>query len=67
MLNPLIFVVKKIKVLCEGRAKGNCFASGFAFKRLTFLLKVENRLKRENLCESFARRKSFLSSQRMFG
>ncbi len=50
------YVVKKIEVFSEGETRGKFFASGFAFERLTFLSKVENRLKRgENLCENFTR------------
>jgi hypothetical protein len=37
---------KKIKVFSEGKVRKKFFASGFAFERLTFLSKVENRLKR---------------------
>ncbi len=45
---------KKIEVFSEGKARKKFFASGFAFERLTFLSKVENRLKRGKiLCESF--------------
>ncbi len=49
--------VIKIKVFSEGKARKKFFASGFAFERLTFLSKVENRLKRGKiLCESFTRK-----------
>ncbi len=48
--------VVKIEVFSEGRARRKFFASGFAFERLTFLSKVENRLKRVKiLCENFTR------------
>jgi len=48
---------KKIEVFSEGKARKKFFASGFAFERLTFLSKVENRLKRgESMCENFTRR-----------
>ncbi len=40
------YVVKKIEVFSEGKARRKFFASVFAFERLTFLTKVENRLKR---------------------
>jgi hypothetical protein len=47
----------KIEVFSEGKARRKFFASGFVFERLTFLLKVENRLKRGKiLCESFTRK-----------
>jgi hypothetical protein len=50
------FVDKNIEVFSEGKARKKFFASGFVFERLTFLSKVENRLKRgKNLCESFTR------------
>ncbi len=50
-------VDKKIEVFSEGRARRKFFTSGFAFERLTFLSKVENRLKRgKNLCENFTRK-----------
>ncbi len=38
--------VVKIEVFSEGKARKESSASGFAFERLTFLSKVENRLKR---------------------
>ncbi len=49
---------KKIEVFSEGKVRRkNSFASGFAFERLTFLTRVENRLKREKImCESFTRK-----------
>ena len=48
--------IVKIEVFSEGKARKNFSASGFVFERLTFLLKVENRLKRgESLCESFTK------------
>jgi len=48
--------VVKIEVFSEGKTRKNFSASGFAFERLTFLSKVENRLKRgESLCENFTR------------
>ena len=51
------YVVKKSRYLARGWQEENFSASGFAFERLTFLSKVENRLKRgENLCEIFTRR-----------
>ncbi len=40
------YVVKKIEVFSEGKVRKKFSASGFAFERLTFLSKVENRLKR---------------------
>ncbi len=47
-------VVKKI--FSEGKTRKNFSASGFVFERLTFLSKVENRLKRGgSLCENFTR------------
>ncbi len=50
------YVVKKIEVFSEGKTRKKFSASGFAFERLTFLSKVENRLKRgESLCENFTR------------
>ena len=58
---------KKIEVFSEGKAKRKFSASGFAFERLTFLSKVENRLKRgENLCENFTGR-DILNFQEMSG
>jgi hypothetical protein len=48
---------KKIEVFSEGKARKKFFASGFAFERLTFLSKIENRSKRgKNLCDSFTRK-----------
>ncbi len=39
--------VVKIEVFSEGKTRKKIlFASGFVFERLTFLLKIENRLKR---------------------
>ncbi len=38
--------VVKIEVFSEGEMRKNFSASRFAFERLTFLSKVENRLKR---------------------
>ncbi len=38
--------VVKIEVFSEGKTREKLSASGFAFERLTFLSKVENRLKR---------------------
>jgi hypothetical protein len=35
------YVLKKIEVFSEGKARRKFSASGFAFERLTFLLKVE--------------------------
>ncbi len=53
-LNPSI---KKIEVFSEGKARRKFFASGFAFERLTFMSKVENRLKRGKIaCEDFTRK-----------
>jgi hypothetical protein len=50
-------LIKKIEVFSEGKARRKFFASGFAFERLTFLKKVENRLKSEkDLCEDFTRK-----------
>ncbi len=55
-LSPLTWR-KKIEVFSEGKTRRKFFASGFAFERLTFLSKVENRLKRgKSLCESFTRK-----------
>ncbi len=53
--------VVKVEVFSEGKIKKESFsASGFAFERLTFLSKVENRLKRGKiLCESFTRKGIF--------
>ncbi len=49
--------VVKIEVFSEGKTRKNISASGFVFERLTFLLKVEIRLKRGKiLCESFTRK-----------
>ncbi len=49
--------VVKSRYLARGRQERNFSASGFAFERLTFLSKVENRLKRGKiLCESFTRK-----------
>ncbi len=54
MLAIFGYVVKKIEVFSEGKTRKEFSASGFAFERLTFLSKVENRLKRgESLCENF--------------
>ncbi len=55
------YVVKKIEVFSEGKTRKEfSSASGFAFERLTFLSKVENRLKRGKiLCESFTRKGVF--------
>ena len=48
--------VVKIEVFSEGKTRKKFSASGFAFERLTFLSKVEDRLKRgENSCEKFTR------------
>jgi len=48
--------VVKIEVFSEGETRKKFSASGFVFERLTFLSKVENRLKRgESLCENFTR------------
>ena len=53
------YVVKKIEVFSEGKTRKKFSASGFAFERLTFLSKVENRLKRGRiLCESFTQEKT---------
>ena len=61
------YVVKKSRYLARGRSRMGFSASGFAFERLTFLSKVENRLKRgENLCESFTER-DILNFQEMSG
>ncbi len=51
------YVVKKIEVFSEGKTRKKIlFASGLIFERLTFLSKIENRLKRgESLCENFTR------------
>ena len=50
------YVAKKVKVFSEGKTRKKFSASGFAFERLTFLSKIENRLKRgESLCENFTR------------
>jgi len=38
--------VVKIEVFSEGKARKKFSASKFAFERLTFLSKIENRLKR---------------------
>ena len=58
------YVVKKIEVFSEGKTRKRFSASGFVFERLTFLSKVENRLKRGKiLCESFTR-KDILNFQR---
>ncbi len=38
--------VVKSRYLSEGKARKKFSASGFAFERLTFLSKVENRLRR---------------------
>ncbi len=52
------YVVKKIEVFSEGKARKKFSASGFAFERLTFLSKVENRLKRGgNLCVRISQEK----------
>ena len=49
--------VVKIEVFSEGKTRKKFSASGFAFERLTFLSKVENRLKRGgSLCENFTGR-----------
>ena len=54
--------VVKIEVFSEGKTRKNISASGFVFERLTFLSKVEDRLKRgESLCENFTRRDILLS------
>ncbi len=60
--------VVKIEVFSEGKARKNFCASGFiSFERLTFLSKIENRLKRgENLCEDFTRG-DILNFQEMSG
>ncbi len=56
--------VVKIEVFSEGKTRKKFSASGFVFERLTFLSKVENRLKRGKiLCESFTR-KDILNFQR---
>ncbi len=48
---------KKSRYLARGKARKKFFASGFVLERLTFLSKVENRLKRgKNLCGSFIRK-----------
>jgi hypothetical protein len=51
------YVVKEIEVFSEGKTRKEFCASGFASERLTFLSKVENRLKRGKiLCVSFTRK-----------
>ena len=48
--------VIKIEVFSEGKTRKKFSASGFAFERLTFLSKIEIRLKRGKiLCENFTR------------
>ncbi len=43
--------VVKIEVFSEGKTRKKIlFASGFVFERLTFLSKIENRLKRGKVC-----------------
>jgi len=60
--------VVKIEVFSEGETRKNFCASGsISFERLTFLSKIENRLKRgENLCENFTRG-DILNFQEMSG
>ncbi len=60
--------VVKIEVFSEGKARKNFCASGsISFERLTFLSKIENRLKRgENSCEDFTRG-DILNFQEMSG
>ena len=63
------YVVKKIEVFSEGETRKNflCFRVYFLFERLTFLSKIENRLKRgENLCENFTKG-DILNFQEMSG
>jgi hypothetical protein len=58
--------VVKIEVFSEGKTRKKFSASGFAFERLTFLSKVENRLKRGKiLCESFTRKDIFNFEERL--
>ena len=53
---------KKIEVFSEGKARRKFFASGFAFERLTFLSKVESRLKRgEIFCVKISQEKVSLN------
>jgi len=48
---------KKSRYLARGRQERIFLLPGFAFERLTFLSKVENRFKRgESLCENFTRK-----------
>ncbi len=50
--------VVKSRYFSEGKARKKFSASGFAFERLTFLSKVENRLKRGgNLCVRISQEK----------
>ncbi len=60
--------VVKIEVFSEGETKKRIsLLPGLFFERLTFLSKVENRLKRgENLCENFTRG-DILNFQEMSG
>ncbi len=52
--------VVKIEVFNEGETRKEFSVSGFVFERLTFLSKIENRLKRGKIwCESFTRKDIF--------
>jgi hypothetical protein len=53
--------VVKIEVFSEGRARKEFSASGFIFERLTFLSKVENRLKRGEICVKVSQEKVSLN------
>ncbi len=62
----LFFVISHNDLDCAGNSASNCDGE-VEFERLTFLSKVENRLKRgENLCENFTRG-DILNFQEMSG
>ncbi len=61
------YVVRKIEVFSEGETRKNFSVLPGFFERLTFLSKVENRLKRgENLCGNFTKG-DILNFQEMSG
>ncbi len=53
--------VVEIEVFSEGKTRKRFSASGFAFEILTFLSKVENRLKRGKFCVRVSQEKVSLN------
>ncbi len=52
------YVVREIEVFSEGKTRKKFSASGFVSGRLTFLSKVENRLKRGKFCVKVSQEKT---------